>query len=387
MKSSEIKSGVVHSGYDAVRKFLTRDGDVHADALLIEDTRPNPVLTKRLAVPRDETIKTLPLETIKTLAEQRGFELAEGYQDRVIPYYASDERVDSHGDIVEQSWDFSTFEDNPVMLFSHDWYMPPIGGVLGWEVVTRSDQKYSGRALVLQTLFATAGAYDWADTCFRLAKGGFMRAGSVGFWPGQVIEVQDESERAALGLGRWGCVLRENSLIEWSPCSVPANPGAHQLALGRLKSQGLLKPQDVTCLQELSRRDAIGRKVGGETFRAEQSLLNGVWKMMFPEAKFRPLEKIDDPVRPEDEVTQKGPAVPDKKSEADLAALIGSLSAKVDQVLSTVNDIRDLVEDRVSEAEDEMPTEGGDASAAATASGDEPGDTPEIKAALALIRQ
>jgi hypothetical protein len=44
--------------------------------------------------------------------------------------------------------------------------------------------------------------------------------------PGKVINVQDDTERARLGLGRYGVILDDNTLLEFSPTSVPANSGA-----------------------------------------------------------------------------------------------------------------------------------------------------------------
>ena len=119
---------------------------------------------------------------------------------RAVPYWASDERPDGHGDIVRQQWSFEEYSKNPVLCMGHDWVGPAIGRGIDYEVRQRSDADYKGPALWMLALFAEAEAQAENDRVFRLVRSGFMSAASVGFYSDRVIIVEDEQERAELPL-------------------------------------------------------------------------------------------------------------------------------------------------------------------------------------------
>lgn len=265
---------------------------------------------------------------LKAMAEKRGFEWNNGDDPRVIAWYASDERVDRHGDKVEQSWDFKEYEMNPIMLFSHDWYSPPIGGLLDWGVAPRTDdESYKGDALKVLGMFATKDENPVADTIYRLSKTGFLKSGSVGFYPGEVVRVKDPEEREKLGLGEDGFIFRNNKLVEWSPCTVPANPGAHQLT--RAKSMKLIKPGDISVIRELMRVSALTRADEAEkTFKENDEKIRGIWKFLFPDTK---LEEHKDITAPFDTPTEtEGGIETLLKSQGER---LTSLETKVDSVI------------------------------------------------------
>lgn len=135
--------------------------------------------------------------------------------------------VDRHGEIVDQkSWNLKDFQDNPVVLFSHDHSQPPIGRV--------TSLGYNGQGNLEGTVQFAAKEYPFANVIWQLYKGGFMRAFSVGFSSGKV-DVENGVP-----------ILRQNTLYELSSVSVPAN----QMALA--KSKGL----DVSALEEKFVEDA-----------------------------------------------------------------------------------------------------------------------------------
>ena len=68
--------------------------------------------------------------------------------------------------------------------------------------------------LMFRPKFATKDEYAWADTIFKLYKGGYLRAFSVGFVP----EEMD------------GNVFKKQELLEISAVTVPSNPNALALA-------------------------------------------------------------------------------------------------------------------------------------------------------------
>lgn len=233
-------------------------------------------------------------EDLQSLAKSRGIPWQEEYAGRGQMYWASDERVDRHGDIVMQNWDFGNFDKNSIMLYSHDWELPPIGTVLDHVVEARSEKGYKGDALKLTTLFATKDQWEWADTIYRLVKAKFMKAGSVGFYPGVIIWIDDDEERQELGLGRWGYIYDKNELIEWSPCSVPANPGAHALQLA--KSAGLLQPKDVQVIREMRRRSIPRVENDSVIWREVDSALRMTWRALFPEISVPEHKELDTPI-------------------------------------------------------------------------------------------
>jgi HK97 family phage prohead protease len=123
---------------------------------------------------------------------------------------------DRHGEVVDQkSWMLDDYLQNPVILFAHDHTQPAIGKALSLNF--NSEGNLEG-----QIQFATK-EYEFANTIFKLYKGGYMRAFSVGF-QNEVVEIDDEQEKVT---------LKKNHLFEISTVNVPAN------ALALAKSKGI----------------------------------------------------------------------------------------------------------------------------------------------------
>lgn len=220
-------------------------------------------------------------EQASALAAERGVPWREEYAGRLVHYWASDERVDGHGDIVRQDWRFDLFKDNPAMPYSHRWEDPTIGTHLDWKVLKRSDANYKGPALALLSLFATAEQSEFADSIFRLVSAKMLRAGSVGFSPGRVIWVEDKEERNKLGLGNWGYVLEDNMLLEFSPTTLGANPGAGVMnALAAAKSRGIVRASEFQVLRELRRREVASGSRSG--WAEEDAELVRLGRLLFP---------------------------------------------------------------------------------------------------------
>jgi hypothetical protein len=307
------------------------------------------VMTKRSNVGALERSTVPELDELKKLAISRGIEWRDGYEKRVLPYWASDARGDRHGDVVDQSWDFTEYQDNPIMLFSHDWSAPPIGGVLDWDVTPRKTHNYEGDALRLLSLFADEDTSAHADSIFRLANAGFLKAGSVGFFPGQVIEVKDKRERQELGIADWGLLFLQNKLIEWSPCSVPANPGAGR-DLQAAKSAGLIVAGDVQALREMKRIElsSTGRS---DRFKREDAMIVGTWKYLYPEVRIPDHQDADmpimEPVRDSDAmVSLVEVSEMIERMQRGMDERLSSIQHTQDDILIEVRDIRAKREDQ-----------------------------------------
>lgn len=134
----------------------------------------------------------------------------EGATDsRSVRFVLSTVAEDRVGDTIDpKGWKLDNYKRNPVVLWGHDQYFPPIGKM--------SDVRVDAAGALVGTVeFATAEQHPFADTIYRLVKGGFINAGSVGFVPIR-WEFKDDG----------GIDFREQELLEYSVVTVPANPQA-----------------------------------------------------------------------------------------------------------------------------------------------------------------
>ncbi len=157
-------------------------------------------------------------------------------QSRVFNFVASDETVDSYGDIVRaDGWDLRRYKRNPIVLFNHSSMLPvgfsPKVGI-------------NGKRLEATIRIAEEGTSELIDTVYKLMKQRILRAVSVGFRATVTpIPIRDKEDRIT-GFEFNGQELLENSIV-----SVPANPNALALA----KSWGVRE----STLQRLAAQDAI----------------------------------------------------------------------------------------------------------------------------------
>jgi len=139
--------------------------------------------------------------------------------EHVVEGIFSTPAVDRHEEVViQEGWKLDDYLRNPVVLWSHDNYQFPLAQMvaLGFE---------NGN-LTGKMKFAVE-EYDVAATAFRLMKGKYLRAFSVGFI-NNVYEVDNGKEIVR---------LTENTLLEVSVVNVPAN----QEALAKMKTINLME--------------------------------------------------------------------------------------------------------------------------------------------------
>lgn len=140
---------------------------------------------------------------------------------RVRRFVFSDATVDHSDDSIDpKGWQLGIFKSNPVALFSHMSWEPPIGRASN---VSVKDGKLAG-----DIEFASADVYEFADTIFRLVNGGFLKAVSVGFKPEEWAFSSDKNRP-------YGIDFKKQTLLEISVCAVPCNPAA----LGEARSLGI----------------------------------------------------------------------------------------------------------------------------------------------------
>lgn len=274
--------------------------------------------------------------TLKRLVEARGMGFTDEMLGRTVNYFMSDERVDGEGDIIRQNWMFSEFEKNSPMPYSHEWHNPPVGRMIDWGVVDRNETDFNGKALWGLGLFAHGD--ERAESIFNLVKNGFLPSGSVGFMAGSIIDVVDEQERSELGLGSWGLIFDKNSLLEFSPTTIPANPGAHIAA-----SMGKLNEQDVDVLREMGKTERTK-----DAFKSWDKWLTDIAQSVFGKSQIAVRKNMDeDETKNEGEKdtkdTDNGVTLQELK---DLVASQGELLAELIQAFNTlVTDVKSGIAD------------------------------------------
>lgn len=139
---------------------------------------------------------------------------------RSVDFVFSDESIDSYDEIVDQSWDLTRYQKNPVLLYDHNkaarWggidpkHSLPIG---------HSENVRVDRGVLHGRVFLVSeSANPLAEMCWRCMLEGALRAGSVGFKPRDVVEEM----RDGIEVLR----LKNNTLYEFSLTPIGANENA-----------------------------------------------------------------------------------------------------------------------------------------------------------------
>lgn len=149
--------------------------------------------------------------------------------ERSIEVVASTDTLDSHGDIVEQTFDLKRYKKNPVVLWLHNSFgcfdgsdaedFLPIGKAEGVKV---EDGKLVAKIVFLA---GTAEEEPLVDKIWRRVKQGVLRAVSIGFRPGKVTREENAET------GKVTYRLAKNELYEISVVPIPSNPDAVAKAL------------------------------------------------------------------------------------------------------------------------------------------------------------
>jgi HK97 family phage prohead protease len=141
---------------------------------------------------------------VKAALEQKNAGDIQG--DGTFEVLATSEAVDRDGEVVKaDGWDLENYIKNPVVLWAHDYRLPPIGAIT-------SITKVAG-GLQVQGVFAKT---EFGQQVRQLYDDGIIRAVSVGF----------------IAKERTGNVITKQELLEVSFVPVPAN--AEALTLRRV---------------------------------------------------------------------------------------------------------------------------------------------------------
>lgn len=174
---------------------------------------------------------------MKLIRKNIEFKSEEASRSRSFWITASTEDVDRDGDrILSDGWRLGNFRKNPVIPWAHKYDQPPVAKAL--------ETKVENKKLRLLIKFATAEEYPFADTIYRLYKGKFLNAFSVGFNP----IGRERVERLVNGRKITGYDYIETELWEVSACTVPSNPNA----LASAKAKGIITASEFKSLESSS---------------------------------------------------------------------------------------------------------------------------------------
>ena len=143
-------------------------------------------------------------------------------ETRTITASVTTTQVDHDGDIVNpMGMDLNVFMKNPVIMWSHNYSIPPVGKA---KEISVNKDGIEMKMEIAQT--------DMAEECWQLLKGGFLRACSVGFiarkWAIKgTKEFTEFVKEKGLSVGDT-CerIITEAVLLENSLCAIPCNPSA-----------------------------------------------------------------------------------------------------------------------------------------------------------------
>jgi hypothetical protein len=164
-------------------------------------------------------------------------------QERSLVSTISTTAVSRSGDIVlPEGLKMANYRKNPVVVWSHNYYIPPLGTAM-WV-------KPSKQGVIAKSRFATkprTTTGDWfPDIVLDLYNQKVLRGFSIGIQPGIVkysdIHKDDFYENKAWQ-GAWR-VHVESDMMEYSCCTIPMNPEALAYAC----DQGYSIPADVAPL-------------------------------------------------------------------------------------------------------------------------------------------
>lgn len=207
-----------------------------------------------------EGIIGLTEEECRKLCKRIGIEYLSGYENRIRQYTITDETCDRYGDIVRAKGAvLDNFSKNPVIQFAHNYEEPPVGTALKtW--YDKASSTVKAWAMFYDDRVDSSGR---SELIWKFVRANAMRACSIGFMPLEYNVPNNEEERGALGLGKYGVEFTKWDLLEFSPVPVPANPNALQDAFAKAYRKSLLKildslelkPKDIDYLHDFKLLD------------------------------------------------------------------------------------------------------------------------------------
>ncbi len=157
-------------------------------------------LARAGTLPKDAGVR----QTFTAAAKETG--------DRTIEFIVSTGAIDRHGTTINpQGWRLDHYRANPVVTWMHRADLLPVGRAR--DISVNGDQVRA----VLEFIPSELSAF--ADQVYRLVRGGWLKAASVGFRPIKWKFSDDPQRRGEVD-------FLETELLEIAVVSVPSNPEA-----------------------------------------------------------------------------------------------------------------------------------------------------------------
>lgn len=173
-------------------------------------------------------------------------------EERILRFIGSTETRDRDGDVLAvDGWELANYLKNPVFLWAHDYSIPPIGKAIN--VTVRNKQ------LLFDIEFPEEGVYPLADTVYKLYRGGFLSATSVGFIGKDGMPIAT------------GTHFTRQELLELSAVPVPSNPTALQQA----KAKGFISSGAQKFFDDVAVIEIIDNRIEIDCTEAEVKTLVG----------------------------------------------------------------------------------------------------------------
>ena len=168
-------------------------------------------IAKRIGVSGEQRFNIGQTKQAATI-EPAEFKTSESGKRSSFTFTISTATPDRMNDSVAvDGWRLDAYKKNPLVLWSHDGSMLPVGRASAVWV--------QGNKLKATAEFAPADVNPFAERVRKMVERGFLNATSVGFAPIKFKFSEDKSR--PLGID-----FLEQELLEFSIVSVPANPDA-----------------------------------------------------------------------------------------------------------------------------------------------------------------
>jgi len=149
-------------------------------------------------------------------------------EDRTVDFIATKEIIDRDGEILKVSGlTTANYKKNPVVLWAHDRRGLPVGKTV--KISKRGD------IMKMRVQFAKPEEYGFADTVYKLVKGGYLNAVSVGFTPDYSKTEYPGRNKPNSKIYR---IFHKTDLLELSVCPIGVNQEA--LSVDKALQDGII---------------------------------------------------------------------------------------------------------------------------------------------------
>lgn len=217
-------------------------------------------------------------------------------ESKTITAIGSKETIDRDGDVVKlDGMDLKNFKRNPVVLWTHNAYDLPIG---------RAEKVWvDNKKLMFKIKFASAEENPKAEYVYKLFKGGYLNAFSIGFRPDYETVTYKEVK------GKQVRYINNSELFEISAVNIPANTAALIQSIDKAWNNDDIDGSELKELQEM-----LNVKVEEED---KDKIINDL-KIKIKELELQLEEKDEEPDIYDEIYEEYKPLVKDIKEKEDI---------------------------------------------------------------------